>query len=74
MLKSRTGVKEILRKQNLTAISRQVSYISLLDVSAGNSKIALVDGSAMIRTQMGSHNTQEMIAVQGSPCASAPPQ
>jgi hypothetical protein len=45
-------MKEIVRKQNSTAIFRQVSPASLIDFSTGNCKRALVDESGMIRTQM----------------------
>jgi hypothetical protein len=31
-----------------------------------------VEEAGMIRTQMGTHNRSEMVAVQGSPCAPAP--
>jgi len=43
LLKNPTSVKEILRRQNLTAISRQVSPAVLLDVCAGNCQRALVE-------------------------------
>jgi len=50
-------------------ISRQVYPASLPDVSAGYCQRALVDESGMIRTQMGTHNISEMVAVLGTPCA-----
>jgi hypothetical protein len=56
MLKNPTSMKEILRVQNSTAISREVSFALLLDVCAGNYQRALVDESGKIRTQMGTHN------------------
>jgi hypothetical protein len=39
-----------------TAISRQVSLDSLLDISSGICYRALVDESGMIRIQIGTHN------------------
>jgi hypothetical protein len=41
-------MKEILRRQNSAAISRQVSPASLLDVSAGSFQRALVNESGLI--------------------------
>jgi hypothetical protein len=49
-------MKEIIRLQNSTVISRQVSFALLLDVCAGNYQRGLVDESGKIRTQMGTHN------------------
>jgi hypothetical protein len=49
-------MKEILRKQNLGTISRQVSPASLPDVFTGNCQRALVDESGMIKYQMGTRN------------------
>jgi hypothetical protein len=46
-------MKEILRRQNLIIIIRQVYPALLLDVSAGNSQRVVVDESGMIRSQMG---------------------
>jgi hypothetical protein len=43
-------MKEILRRQNSVAISRQVSLASLLYVFPDNFKRSLVDESGMIRT------------------------
>jgi hypothetical protein len=60
-------MKEILRRQSSAAISRQASSDSLLDVSAGNSRRALVDVSEMIKNQLGTHNKLEMVEVQESP-------
>jgi hypothetical protein len=53
-------------------ISRKVSLASLADISAGYCQIALVDGSGIIRTQMGTHNRSEVVAVLGTPCAIPP--
>jgi hypothetical protein len=41
-------------------------------VSAGYDQKALVDKSGMIRTQEGTHNRSEMVAVYGEPCAIPP--
>jgi hypothetical protein len=49
MLMNPTGMKEILRRQNLLAISLPSSSALLLNVSVGNSQRALVDESGMIR-------------------------
>jgi hypothetical protein len=62
-------MKDILRVQNLQAISRQVSPPSLLDVSAYNFLRALVDEAGMIRAQIGTHSRSEIIAVHGTLCA-----
>jgi hypothetical protein len=43
--------------------------VSILGSSAGNCHIALVDESGMIRTQMGTHNRSQIVAVLGTPCA-----
>jgi hypothetical protein len=51
----------------LTDISRQDSPDSLLDVSVGICYRALVDESGVIRTQMRTHNTSEMVTVRGMP-------
>jgi hypothetical protein len=58
-------MKQMLRRQNSAAISLQVSPASLLGVSEGNCKRALVDESEMFRNQIGTHNRSEMVAVQG---------
>jgi hypothetical protein len=65
MLKHPTSTKEIFRWQNSVVISREVPPISLLDVFAGDCQKALVNKSGMIRTQMGTNNRSEMVAVQG---------
>jgi hypothetical protein len=54
------------------AISLQVSPASLLGVSVGYCSTALVDESGMIRTQMGTHNRLEMVAITGTPWAIPP--
>jgi hypothetical protein len=41
-------MKDILLRQNSAAISRQVSPVSLLVVSAGNFQIVVVDESGII--------------------------
>jgi hypothetical protein len=56
MLKIPARIKETLRRKNSVAISHQVSPDWLLDVSAGNCQIALVDESGMIINQMETHN------------------
>jgi hypothetical protein len=53
-------------------ISRQVSPALILGVSAGYCQRALVDGTGMIRTQMGKHNRSVMVAVYGTPCVIPP--
>jgi hypothetical protein len=63
---------EILRRQNSAAIPRQASTASLLDVSAGHCRTALVNESGTIRNEMGTHNRSEMVAVEGSRCAPTP--
>jgi hypothetical protein len=51
---------------------RKISSASLLDVSAVNCEIALVDETQMIRNQMRTHNRPEIVAMEGSPYASTP--
>jgi hypothetical protein len=53
MLNISASMKEVLRRQNSTAVSRQVSPDSLLYVSTGNCRGALVDESGMIRKSDG---------------------
>jgi hypothetical protein len=65
-------MKQILRRKNLTAISRHVSPDSVVDVSGGNFQRALICESGIIRTQVGSHNRSEMVVMLGSPCAPTP--
>jgi len=63
MLKNPSSMKEILRRQNSAAISRQVSHASLLEISANNCQRALVDTSERIRNQTGTYNRSVMFAV-----------
>jgi hypothetical protein len=72
MIKNPASMKEILRSQNSSAISRQVSSASLLNISGGNYQRALVDDSGMIITQMGKHNRSEIVAVQWTLCTIPP--
>jgi hypothetical protein len=72
MLTNPTDIKEIIIKQNLLAISGQVSPALLIGVSAGNCQRFLVDESSIIRTQMGTHNGSEIVEVRRSPCVPAP--
>jgi hypothetical protein len=51
-------------------LHRQASLASLPDVSAVY-QTALLDESAMNRTQMGTRNRSYLVAVQGSPCATS---
>jgi hypothetical protein len=60
-IKNPTSMKEIFRRQNLIAISRQVSPASLLDISAGNFQRALMNESGSIRSQMGAHNRSRVV-------------
>jgi hypothetical protein len=53
-------------------ISCQVSPASLPDVSADYCRRGLVAEPGTIRTQTGTHNTSEMVAVLGTPCAIQP--
>jgi hypothetical protein len=53
MLKNPLSMKGIFHRKNETAISRQVSPASLVDVSAGNCLGALVDKLGMIRIRWG---------------------
>jgi hypothetical protein len=53
----------------LSAISRQVFPDSILGVSTGYCQRTLMDESGIIRTQMGTGNRLEMVAVSGTPCA-----
>jgi hypothetical protein len=62
-------MKRYTSQAKLTAISRQAYPDSLLGVSATHFQRALVDESVIIRTQMGSHNVSEMVAVYGIPYA-----
>jgi hypothetical protein len=55
-VKNHMNVKEIVGRQNSSAIFHQVSLALLLDISAGNCQRALVDKSGMIRNQTGKHN------------------
>jgi hypothetical protein len=59
MSKNPTGMKKLLRWQNQTVISRQVSPASLLDVSAGKWRTALVDEAGMIERRWGSTTDQK---------------
>jgi hypothetical protein len=54
------------------AISRQIYFPSLPVVSAGYCQRTLVDESGTTRTQMGTQNTLQMVAVHGTPCAVPP--
>jgi hypothetical protein len=54
------------------AISRHASPPSLPDLSAAYCQRPLVDESGMIKTQIGTHNTSEMVALLGTPCAIPP--
>jgi hypothetical protein len=56
-------MKEIFRRKNSMAFSRQISPTSLLDVSASNCQKSLVDETRMIRNLKGKHNNSEMVAV-----------
>jgi hypothetical protein len=59
MLKNAYSMKEILRRQNSSAISHHVLPASLIDVSFSNFQRAVVDESGIIRTKMGTHNGSE---------------
>jgi hypothetical protein len=50
----------------------QVSPASLLDVSAGYFPKDLVDESGMIKTQMGTQNRSEMVAMYETSCVISP--
>jgi hypothetical protein len=63
MLKNPKSTKEILRRHNSKAISRQVCPALLLDIPAGTWQRALVEESGMIITQMGMHNRSEMVTL-----------
>jgi hypothetical protein len=52
--------------------SPQVSPASVLGVSTGYCRRALLGKSGMMRTLMGTHNRSVMIAVYGTPCAIPP--
>jgi hypothetical protein len=49
-------MKEILHRQNPLTFSHNVSPASVLDVSAGNCQIALMDESGMIKNHMSTHH------------------
>jgi hypothetical protein len=74
MLKNPTGTEVDTSPEKFTDISRQVYPTSLVVVSVGNCQTALVDESRMIRTQTGTHDISEMVAVHGTLCASIPQQ
>jgi hypothetical protein len=52
-------MKETLRRQNFSAISRQISPVSLLYISAGHCRTALVDESEWIEMKWGSTTDQK---------------
>jgi hypothetical protein len=62
------NVKEIISSAKCTAISRQVSAYSLLGVSIGICRRALVDESGMIKRRAGRTIHQRMVAVHGKLC------
>jgi hypothetical protein len=66
MLKEPNRYERYTSEEKFTASSRQVSPASLLVVSAVNCQTALMDKSGMVRTQMGTYNTSEMVAVHGT--------
>jgi hypothetical protein len=72
MLNDPTGMKEILRRQNSRTFLAKFLPASLLGVSVGICKGALVDESGMIRTLMGTHNKSEIVAVHGKLCTIQP--
>jgi hypothetical protein len=61
-------VEEVLRRQRSEAISRKVTFVSLLHISDGNFQRALVDKAGIITNKMGTHNISEVVSMQGSPC------
>jgi hypothetical protein len=58
-------MKETLRRQNFSAISRQISPVSLLDISAGHCRTALVDESEWIEMKWGSTTDQKWSRCKG---------
>jgi hypothetical protein len=66
MLKNSAEYERDTSSAKFTAISSQVSPDSVLGVLAGTCQKALVDETEIIRTQMGTHNRSEMVAVHGT--------
>jgi hypothetical protein len=64
IIKIPASMKEILRRQNLAAVSYQVSYVLLLHVYTGNSQRILMNGWETIRKQISSHKRSEMLDFQ----------
>jgi hypothetical protein len=69
MLKNPTGMKRDTSWAKFMAVFHQLSPALLQDVSACYCQTALVHESGMIRIQMGTHDTSQMVAVLGMPCA-----
>jgi hypothetical protein len=65
-------MKRDTSSEEFTTISREVSPVSLLDVFSGYCQGALVDESGLLELRWGHNGRSEMVAVQGSPCASTP--
>jgi hypothetical protein len=72
MLKYSAEYERDTSQAKFMAISHQVSLASLPDVSACYCRRYLMDELGMIRTQMGTHNKSEIVAVLGTPCAIPP--
>jgi hypothetical protein len=71
-IKNPVSIKEIVCGQNSGSFSCLISPAFLLDVCSGNCQRALVDKSGMIRNQIGTHSSSEMVTVQRLPCMPAP--
>lgn len=72
MLKGPTSMKGDTLQEKFTAISDQVSPVSIRDVCAGNCHRTLVDESGMDTIQIGTCNRSEIVAEHGTPCVIPP--
>jgi hypothetical protein len=63
---------EILREQNSSVNSRRVSSDSILDISTGNCRRALVNEPGIMRNHTERHKRPEIVAAQVSPFAPTP--
>jgi hypothetical protein len=66
MMKNSAEYERDTSSAKFTSISSQGSPDSVLGIFAGTYQKALVDETEIIRTQMGTHNRSEMVAVHGT--------
>jgi hypothetical protein len=67
-VKDPASMIQILRRQNSATIFSPNFSCFATNVCARNCERAVVDESGILRTQMGTHNRSEMVALKGSPC------